>query len=71
MALDNSHDEESGQYLWCELCGVVYSTAAWAAADNTCPHCGANLIYARPWEEIRAHNPRYPVTPIEGKEYAL
>lgn len=64
-------EEEFGAYIWCELCGSVYSTAAWAAANNTCPNCGASLIHARPWEEIRQLNPKYPAIPIEGKEYAL
>jgi rubredoxin len=60
-----------GKYIWCELCGHVYSAAAWGAADDTCPNCGASIANARPWEEIRQRNPQYPVTPIEGKEYAL
>ncbi len=69
--MDNSLEETFGQYIWCELCGFVYSTIAWAAAHNTCPNCGAGLMNARPWEEIRQLNPRYPVTPIEGAQYAL
>ena len=71
MALDDPIDESFGEYIWCELCGHVYSRSAWAAANNTCPNCGASLTYARPWEEIRQLNPQYPITPIEGKEYAL
>lgn len=64
-------EEEFGQFIWCELCGFVYSTAAWAAAKNTCPHCGASLANARPWEEIRQINLQYPVTPVEATQYAL
>ena len=60
-----------GKYIWCELCGSVYSITAWAAAHNTCPNCGASLEYARPWEEVRQLNPRYPEIPIEGTEYVL
>ncbi len=71
MEGDNALYEEFGAYIWCELCGFVFSTAAWVAANNTCPHCGATLINARPWEAIQQRNPNYPVTPIEGKEYAL
>ncbi|MHB9131787.1 MAG: hypothetical protein ACYDBB_11950 [Armatimonadota bacterium] len=71
MGSENPIDESFGDYLWCELCGHVYSRAAWAAANNRCPNCGASLINARPWEEIRQLNPQYPVTPVEGKEYAL
>ena len=71
MAQPDPTNESSGMYLWCELCGVVYSKAAWVAANNTCPNCGASLVYARPWEEIRELNPHYPVTPIEGQEYPL
>jgi hypothetical protein len=71
MARDDAREETPPAYLWCELCNCVYSAAAWAAAHNTCPNCGAELINARPWEEIRQLNPAYPVTPIEGAVYGL
>jgi len=71
MEQEHPIDESFGEYLWCELCGYVYRKTAWAAANDTCPHCGAPLINARAWEEIVQRNPRYPSTPIEGKKYAL
>lgn len=71
MNSGNALDATFGKYLWCDVCGYVYSATAWAAAHNTCPNCGASLMNARPWEEIRQLNPAYPVTPMEGTEYAL
>ncbi len=53
MEHDNPLAAEFGQYIWCELCGTVYTSAAWAANGNACPNCGATLVYAHPWEEIR------------------
>lgn len=71
MDQNNPLEAEFGQYIWCELCGTAYASAAWAANGNTCPNCGATLVYAHPWEEIRRNNPRYPEIPVQGKEYAL
>lgn len=71
MTSDQTPEATAGKYLWCELCGVVYSAAAWAAADDTCPNCGARMVHARPWEEIRHLNPTYPANPRDGDEYAL
>jgi Zn finger protein HypA/HybF involved in hydrogenase expression len=59
------------RYLWCELCGHAYTEAAWTAAGNRCPNCGAPLINARPWDELRAAHPEYPTVPVEGREYAM
>lgn len=64
-------DASFGAFLWCELCGYVYGRSAWEAANATCPNCGATLVNARPWDDVRALNPQYPATPIEGKKYAL
>ena len=71
MEPNNALADEFGAYIWCELCGYVYRTHAWAANHNKCPNCGAPLIYAHPWDELRQLNPRNPETPVEGKEYAL
>ena len=70
MQPGNPLEAEFGRYIWCELCGTVYSSAAWAEQGNTCPNCGATLDYAHPWEEIRQGNPQYPETPVEGRQYA-
>ncbi len=71
MAQSDPPAEPDDRYLWCELCGVANRQAAWVDAGNRCPNCGAGLVYARPWEEIRALNPHYPATPSAGQEYPL
>ncbi len=63
--------DENTEYYWCELCGHVYRRTTWEANGNRCPNCGADLQYAHPWEEIRALNPRYPATPVVGREYTM
>ncbi len=57
MKPDKTLDEQFGEYIWCDLCGFVYSAAAWAAVNNTCPNCGAGLMNARPWAKNSATQP--------------
>ena len=53
MAADQSLEATFGRYIWCELCGYVYRTAAWEASGMICPNCGGSLDFVHVWSEIQ------------------